>query len=329
MSITEVAKVAGVSHATVSNVINNRPSVSPKTVKAVRQAMAQIGYTPRPVESRPGRRPRSADGVFTGRVSMVWPRREGYNNPVALGIMQGIGTELDALGLDLTVSFADAENVGQVVDRADGLLALGFLEKGMIDSLRGKPIVWIGSHGPLDWGDRVRCDHGQIARESVAYLVDQGCDSAIYVNLDTPHPAFQQRGASFRLECERLGVPVQVVQIKGGDPATDAVKQLSRLKPTSRAGMFVACDRHLAALDRACRLTGVTTLADHPAIGCDNDTSALAGLIPTPATFDLRAEQLGRLAVHRLSERMRGNGGAGQVTITQSAQLIEPPTHSA
>jgi DNA-binding LacI/PurR family transcriptional regulator len=324
MSITQVAKVAGVSHATVSNVINRRPSVSPATVAAVRKAMAEIGYTPRPVTNRPGRRPRSADGVFTGRISMVWPQRSSYHNPVALGIMQGISGELDALGFDLTISFAGADNVAQVVERADGLLALGFLEKRLIRSLRGKPIVWIGSHGPLDWGDRVRCDHGQIAREAAGYLVDQGCSSLAFVALDELHPAVQQRGAAFRIECDRLGLPVELIQVRDGSTAA-AAAALSRLKNIDLTGIFVANDRHLAALDRACRMAGLTTLSDRPVIGCDNEPAALAGLIPTPATFDLRPEQLGRLAVRRLAERMRGHGGQGQVTITQSAQLIEPP----
>ncbi|RME30753.1 MAG: LacI family transcriptional regulator, partial [Candidatus Zixiibacteriota bacterium] len=46
MSIVEVAKLAGVSHATVSRVINNRPGVSPECVQLVRRAMQQIGYSP-------------------------------------------------------------------------------------------------------------------------------------------------------------------------------------------------------------------------------------------------------------------------------------------
>ena len=328
MSITKVAKVAGVSHATVSNVINNRPSVSPKTAAAVRRAMDEIGYTPRPVGRRPGRRPRSADGVFTGRVSIVWPLSTGYRNPVGVGIMQGIGQELDGLGLDLNVAFADARNVGQVVGRADGLLALGFMEREVIGRFRDKPVVWVGSHGPLDWGDRVRCDHHQVARDAVAYLVDHGCPSVVYVNRDTPHPAFAQRGAAFRLECERLDVPMRVVEPgpSGEGEAGRAAEAAATLEAMGlgRAGLFVACDRHLAALDRACRLGGHAVLDERPVIGCDNDLSALSGLTRRPATFDLRPEQLGRLAVRRLAERMRGEGGLGQVTITQSAALIDP-----
>ena len=53
MSITLVAKKAGVSSSTVSRVINNHPRVAPETVRTVRRVMADMGYTPS--ERRPGR----------------------------------------------------------------------------------------------------------------------------------------------------------------------------------------------------------------------------------------------------------------------------------
>ena len=46
VTIYEVAKVAGVSLATVSRVINNHPNVTEKTKKAVKEAIARLGYKP-------------------------------------------------------------------------------------------------------------------------------------------------------------------------------------------------------------------------------------------------------------------------------------------
>lgn len=45
-TIKDVAKLAGVSHATVSNVLNQKKIVSPKTVKKVQEAIRVLGYTP-------------------------------------------------------------------------------------------------------------------------------------------------------------------------------------------------------------------------------------------------------------------------------------------
>ena len=46
MSITRVAKLAGVSSSTVSRVINRHPRVAPETALSVQKAMQQLGYTP-------------------------------------------------------------------------------------------------------------------------------------------------------------------------------------------------------------------------------------------------------------------------------------------
>src|SRR3954447_16933208 len=63
MSISKVAKLAGVSSSTVSRVINNHPRVAPETAQAVRKAMQALSYTPS--ERRPGPKPsyRSRNGV--------------------------------------------------------------------------------------------------------------------------------------------------------------------------------------------------------------------------------------------------------------------------
>jgi len=48
MSIVEVSRLAGVSPATVSRVLNNHPHVSDRTAIRIRKAMRQLKYQPRP-----------------------------------------------------------------------------------------------------------------------------------------------------------------------------------------------------------------------------------------------------------------------------------------
>lgn len=42
----DVARLAGVSHQTVSRVINGHPNVAPQTRERVEQAIAELGYRP-------------------------------------------------------------------------------------------------------------------------------------------------------------------------------------------------------------------------------------------------------------------------------------------
>ena len=57
-TLSDVAKRAGVSLATVDRVINKRPNVKPRTVERVRQAMADLNYRPDPLAAGLARRKR-------------------------------------------------------------------------------------------------------------------------------------------------------------------------------------------------------------------------------------------------------------------------------
>lgn len=64
LGIRDVAKAAGVSVGTVSNVLNGTGSVSPKTAKLVRATMAQIGFVPNSL----ARQLRTGSGTTVGLV---------------------------------------------------------------------------------------------------------------------------------------------------------------------------------------------------------------------------------------------------------------------
>lgn len=53
VSMHDVARVAGVSQRTVSNVVNNYEFVRPETRQRVLDAMARLGYVPNPASWRP------------------------------------------------------------------------------------------------------------------------------------------------------------------------------------------------------------------------------------------------------------------------------------
>jgi LacI family transcriptional regulator len=46
LTIRQIAKLAGVSHSSVSRVLNNHPNVSPETREQVQKAINQTGYQP-------------------------------------------------------------------------------------------------------------------------------------------------------------------------------------------------------------------------------------------------------------------------------------------
>ena len=89
MNIKEVAAYAKVSVATVSRVLNDDPSVAPKTSEAVRKAIAETGY----VRSALGRNLRRAQSDV---VLVVLPN---INNPFYADIVEGIDSRCKDYGL--------------------------------------------------------------------------------------------------------------------------------------------------------------------------------------------------------------------------------------
>ena len=79
MSITQVAKLAGVSTATVSRVINENPNVSPEAVRTVFEVIERLNYRPRRSRKRPAARAQEPALRSLSALALVMPEvRAGF-----------------------------------------------------------------------------------------------------------------------------------------------------------------------------------------------------------------------------------------------------------
>lgn len=92
-TIYDVAKVAGVSRQTVSRVLNNRPDVSPKTRKRVKEVIQKLGYQPSAIARSLSLKKTYTLGVVTAGLKYLGPSRT----------LSGITREADELGYGLLV----------------------------------------------------------------------------------------------------------------------------------------------------------------------------------------------------------------------------------
>jgi LacI family transcriptional regulator len=173
-TITDVARVAGVSLSTVSHVLNGTRFVSPETEKIVRDAIAQTGYTPNTLARALARSTTNSVGIAISAVS----------NPYFSDIIRAV--ESECAGLGMTVFLSDTHDHPQkeleVVQalhqrRVDGIIlapcssseqsALTYLEDNKI------PTVLVDRLASAKF-DQIGVHNTKSVRDLVDHLVEHG-----------------------------------------------------------------------------------------------------------------------------------------------------------
>jgi len=335
MSISEVAKLAGVSHATVSRVINRRPGVSQDMTRKVRDAMKRLNYTP-PAKRR-GPRPKSRSGVRTGNIALLFVGTDPtlVVAPVASHVLHAAEEALAERGFNMIVGrLTDSDRLPPTVanGQVDGVLMHGYPpSNNMAEVLQRFPTVWMLSqrrqHGY--WGDRVAPDNQAIGRIAAEYLVERAHKHVAFFHSNTTHMGFEVRADSFVGWALESGVSTAtIVSAPDAEHLTAEqqdsqqhldylVKRLLDMSPRP-TGLFVPRDTIAVKVYRSLREHHIEPGRDITLVSCDNN-SILAGLSPRPATIDIRPDVIGDRAVDQLIWRMEN-----PTVPVRSICLVEP-----
>lgn len=344
MSIVEVAKVAGVSHTTVANVINRRPGVSPDIIDRVEKAIQETGYVPPPPHKRRG--PRSnvkSAGGRTGNIAVLCSGMSqslisgGIYGPLLHGIQQSLSRK------DMAMVFVESPDPGVLPklispNRIDGLIFSGKYPKlSVVKQLRQFPCVFVlGSlpHGSLI-GDHVTPNDQSVGWLAANHLIERGHDRLACIIPQHNHPAFNLRAQAFQFSAKQRDVDVSVLSyerkgdfsllIEPGGWDSDTIELVDQvleqsLRPT---GLFIPSDYHAALAHRHIRRKGIRLGRDIEIVGCNNEFSVLLGLEPRPATIDIRADEIGSRAVELLLGRMTNQFNRSFVHVMVEPTLIE------
>ena len=319
MSISKVAKLAGVSSSTVSRVINHHPRVAPKTAQSVRSAMQSLGYTPS--DRRPGPKPavhprRSAPAI----AFLVLGTSRTRATPAFQDLLRGVSMGASRHELNLNfhhVADPDHPPLRAIEQGIDGILLHGAAPQGEArERLRHLPTVWLmGNAQRPDWGDQVLPDAYQIGELAAKYLMDRGHKRLAFLNLEGGHWSLRVYGHAFASTAQDAGAHVERLEHRGTSSteywhdysveAVDAlVKRFLALAPRP-TGIFVADDMQVATIQPALQARGVTVGPGAvEMISCNNEQPYLVGLSPRPAVIDIRVESIGRRGVEQLLWRL-------------------------
>jgi DNA-binding LacI/PurR family transcriptional regulator len=323
----------------VSLVINHASSVSDETVRAVRKAMAEIGYVPPPPGKRRGpkrgskRRARVLNiALLTFGLSHAVTR-----SPVYADVLHGIEEATRERGHRLTIYRLPASDVsptGAARVKADGFVLFGrCTDPSLAERLSGRPCVSVMYYGgEFDWADWISYDNAAIGPMAARYLLSNGHKHCAYLGRANAGTMFEERCRGFTRAVREGGGEAAVLTddkliVLDGDvhdvdrarlgTLVDALLAL-RPRPT---GVFVPADMTVAALHPMLLARGVDLDRDLDIISCNNEWPFRVGLHPRPAVIDIQASTIGRRAVQRLLGRVK-NRDETRVKVLLAPMLI-------
>lgn len=311
MNQRDIAKLAGVSSATVSRVINNDPSVSPKTYEKVMQVVRQHGYV---------------QNAMARNLRMNSTKTIGYlvpdiKNPFFPSLLAGFQEMCFKRGYDIIFENTadDVEKEQKAIDtlmryRVDGILAVFVDADKAIERFGdiGIPIVLIDRKATTKQKhDYLQIDNVDGMRQLVDYLVSLGHENIalIYGPLELTPGVERYRGfieamAAHGLKArEAYMLPGKFTEQASYD-ATQKLLALEKPPTAIIAGNNLACiGTYEALIDCGIQVPKQMALAGF-------DDFVLAAHLNPPITVLKRpTTEMGRMAAELLLERIDGGDG--------------------
>ncbi|GAA3818124.1 LacI family transcriptional regulator [Cellulomonas soli] len=308
-SMSDVAMHAGVSHQTVSRVLNDHPSVAPSTRERVVEAIAALGY-------RPNRAARSLVTRRTDTLGVVTPTGALYGPTSTL-----IGFEEAARDAGFVVSVA-------TVRRFDGPTMRAALEHFLLQGVDAfaiiaptvaavevlasvelpVPVVLLSSASAVPDVPHlhaVAVDQQHGARLATRHLIAQGHRTVLHVAGPQDWFDARDRVAGWRGECVAAGLVAPDPVVVGWD-ASDGYELGRRLvRDGLPPAVFCANDQLALGLLHAFWEAGVRVPDDVAVVGFDDEVGS-AHYTPPLTTVRQDFAGLGRLAIGSLTAALAG-----------------------
>ena len=315
-NIRDVARLAKVSPATVSRILNDNQiyKTSDETREKVLRAVAELGYQPlarRQVHTGPDTDARFSVGCLLATT------RGKYSDPYYLSILGGIEEELSRLGgsVSLIQTELELENP-EVLDRVihaglSGLIMMRPLSDSLFTRLHTliPHIVGIDTgHMPID---NIEYDHLRVSKMAVEYLYKKGHRRIGYIggSIGSAPLKKSRRYRSYLETMADLGLEVRPEWVLNCEwdeqKCVHLVEKVFRETELPTA-FYAASDLMAIAALRALYKLGVSVPGQVAVIGMSNiEMSQYAN--PPLTTIDVPMVEMGITAARVITQRIRGD----------------------
>jgi DNA-binding LacI/PurR family transcriptional regulator len=319
-TIVDIAAASGVSVATVSRILNDRPDVADETRQRVLEVMEQIGFTPQSAWRQ----------IRSGRTRLIAVHVPPDFNPPSYRLIMAAALGVEEAGCSINVitrSLSDQELLGIFRGRqADGVILLEILvhdRRPLMLRDHGYPFVMVGHRADNDGLGYVDVDVDHGVDLAIQHLMELGHRRIGFLTLD---PVVREKtygfahwaARAYERACARHGLSALLGL---GAPTIEAMTEAALRLIGEYPGMTaVVAPQEQAAI-------GVIKAVQERGLRIPDDLSVVAMLsrsmaeLATPAltTINFPAEELGGTAARILMERIEG-------TDADPAQVLIQPT---
>ena len=309
-TIKDIAKIAGVSHSTVSRALREHPGISLETVDRIKKIASDLGYVPSAV----------ARGLKTNRSNALGVIVNRIDDPFFSEILQGIEDVLQEAGVSLFVAASnrDFEREKTIVQamrerRVDGIIVCTtqFCQEHRNQFMDyGFPVIAIGNRKGTDYHWLVYHDDLYGSVQITKYLIELGHKKIGFIGNSRANRTTQGRLNGFLqvMESANLTIPEAYIfscpngKPEGGEIGTKHFLALDD-PPTA-----IMCFNDMIAIGviKTLRQAGIQVPQDCSVVGFD-DIPFAAYVYPPLTTFKQPKYQLGFEAAQMMSKLLQSH----------------------
>lgn len=331
-SINDVAARAGVSIATVSNVLNHPAKVSPDTIQRVNDAIAELGFA----------RNSAARQLAAGQSKTVGLVIVDISNSLFVDIARGAQRSAVEVGFNVLVANSDNDFERQNADLAffDEARVAGILLAPMQDSTQGierarrhgRPVVVLNYDAQPHDCCAVLVDNEKAGYIAAKHMIDIGRTRLAFVGgRDYLQPVHRRRMGVQRAVAETRG-RVRLEEIETADltPASGSSVggELSARTAVERPdGIIAVTDLLGMAIVQELSSAGISVPTDVAVMGCDHNSAAWGGTIPL-TSVQMRGLEMGAEGFRLLLQEVASNSGdhVHEIVMLEPALVVREST---
>jgi DNA-binding LacI/PurR family transcriptional regulator len=307
-SIKDIARLANVSHSTVSRALRGSSLISPQTITRIRQIAADSGYRPSA----------AARSLVTSRSATIGVVVTSIADPFAAEVVLGIEDAADQRDYSVILANSNAQpdremRVVRAFEerRVDGIIVTSSRVGAVYAELLSQthvPIVLLNNQHPSEFMHSVMIENLAASRRATQHLIDLGHKRIAYIGDRFGCQSDTERFSGYQSALEAANLPIQTEYIgygngssEGGDSAMSELLSLQQ-PPTA-----VFCYNDMTALGALVevRARGLRVPDDLSMAGFD-DLPIIQYLDPPLTTVRQPMYQMGRMAMEILLELMEG-----------------------